>query len=134
VQRFVAPGFAAGAVTTTSDRLELLESLKPVAACLHITAEKVAHQGIHGRVLLQRCLPGSRQQGIVDDEGEVCYSGRLHGSRGARAVDGAGLTPELVEDCVYDCLLVAQAANERLSLLTADRTLLGYGDGVGWVG
>jgi len=34
----------------------------------------------------------------------------------------------------FDRLLVAQAARERLSLLTADRTLLGYGDGVRWVG
>lgn len=34
----------------------------------------------------------------------------------------------------FDRLLVAQAAHERLSLLTADRTLLGYGDGVRWVG
>jgi PIN domain nuclease of toxin-antitoxin system len=34
----------------------------------------------------------------------------------------------------FDRLLVAQAAEERLSLLTADRTLLGYGDGVRWVG
>lgn len=29
---------------------------------------------------------------------------------------------------------MAQAAQERLSLITADRTLLGYGDGVRWVG
>ena len=29
---------------------------------------------------------------------------------------------------------MAQAALERLSLITADRTLLGYGDGVRWVG
>jgi PIN domain nuclease of toxin-antitoxin system len=34
----------------------------------------------------------------------------------------------------FDRLLVAQAARERLTLLTADRTLLGYGDGVRWVG
>jgi PIN domain nuclease of toxin-antitoxin system len=34
----------------------------------------------------------------------------------------------------FDRLLVAQAAQERLSLITADRTLLGYGDGVRWVG
>ena len=34
----------------------------------------------------------------------------------------------------FDRLLVAQAARERLSLLTADRTLLGYGDVVRWVG
>jgi PIN domain nuclease of toxin-antitoxin system len=34
----------------------------------------------------------------------------------------------------FDRLLVAQAARERLSLLTADRTLLGYGDGVQWLG
>jgi PIN domain nuclease of toxin-antitoxin system len=34
----------------------------------------------------------------------------------------------------FDRLLVAQAAREQLSLLTADRTLLGYGDGVRWVG
>jgi len=34
----------------------------------------------------------------------------------------------------FDRLLVAQAAEERLNLLTADRTLLGYGDGVRWVG
>jgi len=34
----------------------------------------------------------------------------------------------------FDRLLVAQAAEERLSLLTADRTLIGYGDGVRWVG
>jgi PIN domain nuclease of toxin-antitoxin system len=34
----------------------------------------------------------------------------------------------------FDRLLVAQAARERLSLLTADRTLLGYGEGVRWVG
>jgi PIN domain nuclease of toxin-antitoxin system len=34
----------------------------------------------------------------------------------------------------FDRILVAQAAEERLSLLTADRTLLGYGDGVRWVG
>jgi PIN domain nuclease of toxin-antitoxin system len=33
----------------------------------------------------------------------------------------------------FDRLLVAQAAHERLCLLTADRTLLGYGDGVRWV-
>jgi PIN domain nuclease of toxin-antitoxin system len=32
----------------------------------------------------------------------------------------------------FDRLLVAQAAQERLSLITADRTLLG--DGVRWVG
>jgi PIN domain nuclease of toxin-antitoxin system len=38
------------------------------------------------------------------------------------------------EDCVFDRLLVVQAAREQLSLLTADRTLLGYGDGVRWVG
>lgn len=86
MERFAAPGFAAGAVTATSDRLELLESLKPAAACLHITAEKVAHQGIHGRVLLQRCLPGSLQQGIVDDEGEVGQLVRLNGSRAARVL------------------------------------------------
>jgi hypothetical protein len=29
---------------------------------------------------------------------------------------------------------MAAGAQERLSLLTADRTLLGYGDGVRWVG
>ena len=34
----------------------------------------------------------------------------------------------------FDRLLVAQASEEQLSLLTADRTLLGYGDGVRWVG
>jgi len=34
----------------------------------------------------------------------------------------------------FDRLLVAQAAEERLSLLTADRTLLGYGEVVRWVG
>jgi len=34
----------------------------------------------------------------------------------------------------FDRLLVAQAAQERLSLITADRTLLGYGDGVRLVG
>jgi PIN domain nuclease of toxin-antitoxin system len=34
----------------------------------------------------------------------------------------------------FDRLLVAQAAREQLTLLTADRTLLGYGDGVRWVG
>jgi PIN domain nuclease of toxin-antitoxin system len=34
----------------------------------------------------------------------------------------------------FDRLLVAQAAQERLSLITADRTLLGYGDRVHWVG
>jgi len=34
----------------------------------------------------------------------------------------------------FDRLLVAQAARERLTLLTADRTLLGYGNGVRWVG
>ncbi len=34
----------------------------------------------------------------------------------------------------FDRLLLAQAARERLSLLTADRTLLGYGEGVNWVG
>ena len=34
----------------------------------------------------------------------------------------------------FDRLLVAQAAQERLSLITTDRTLLGYGDGVRWVG
>lgn len=34
----------------------------------------------------------------------------------------------------FDRLLVAQAARERLTLLTADRTLLGYGDGVQWLG
>lgn len=34
----------------------------------------------------------------------------------------------------FDRLLVAQAAQERLSLLTADRTLLGYGETVHWVG
>jgi PIN domain nuclease of toxin-antitoxin system len=38
------------------------------------------------------------------------------------------------EDCVFVRLLVAQAAREKLSLLTTDRTLLGYGDGVRWVG
>jgi len=30
----------------------------------------------------------------------------------------------------FDRLLLVQAADERLSLLTVDRTLLGYGDGV----
>jgi len=34
----------------------------------------------------------------------------------------------------FDRLLVAQAAQERLSLLTADRTLLAYGEAVRWVG
>lgn len=34
----------------------------------------------------------------------------------------------------FDRLLVAQALRERLSLLSADRTLLGYGGGVRWVG
>jgi PIN domain nuclease of toxin-antitoxin system len=34
----------------------------------------------------------------------------------------------------FDRLLLAQAAQERLSLLTADRTLLGYGKRVRWVG
>ena len=34
----------------------------------------------------------------------------------------------------FDRLLVAQAAQERLGLLTADRTLVGYGKGVRWVG
>jgi len=34
----------------------------------------------------------------------------------------------------FDRLRVAQAAQERLSLLTADRILLVYGDGVHWVG
>jgi len=34
----------------------------------------------------------------------------------------------------FDRLLVAQAAEERLCLLTADRTLLGYGEGVRWAG
>jgi len=34
----------------------------------------------------------------------------------------------------FDRLLVAQAAQEGLSLLTADRTLQGYGEGVRWVG
>jgi PIN domain nuclease of toxin-antitoxin system len=34
----------------------------------------------------------------------------------------------------FDRLLVAQGARERLTLLTADRTLLGYGDGVQWMG
>ncbi|MFM9100268.1 MAG: type II toxin-antitoxin system VapC family toxin, partial [Cyanobium sp.] len=34
----------------------------------------------------------------------------------------------------FDRLLVAQAQRERLRLLTADRTLLGYGDGVQWAG
>ena len=34
----------------------------------------------------------------------------------------------------FDRLLVAQAAQERQNLITADRTLLGYGDGVRWVG
>jgi len=33
---------------------------------------------------------------------------------------------------LLDCLLVAQAFLERLSLVTADRTLQGYGDGVRW--
>jgi hypothetical protein len=31
-------------------------------------------------------------------------------------------------------LLVAQAGREGLSLLTVDRTLLGYGQAVRWVG
>jgi len=31
-------------------------------------------------------------------------------------------------------LLVAQAIREGLSLLTADRTLLGYGEAVRWAG
>lgn len=34
----------------------------------------------------------------------------------------------------FDRLLVAQASRERLTLLTVDRTLLGYGDWVRWVG
>jgi PIN domain nuclease of toxin-antitoxin system len=34
----------------------------------------------------------------------------------------------------FDRLLVAQAAQERLSLLTADRNLLGYGEAVSWAG
>lgn len=34
----------------------------------------------------------------------------------------------------FDRLLVTQAAQERLSLLTADRTLLSYGEVVRWVG
>jgi PIN domain nuclease of toxin-antitoxin system len=34
----------------------------------------------------------------------------------------------------FDRLLVAQSAQERLGLLTADRILLGYGDSVQWVG
>jgi len=34
----------------------------------------------------------------------------------------------------FDRLLVVQASQERLTLLTADRTLLGYGDWVRWVG
>jgi PIN domain nuclease of toxin-antitoxin system len=34
----------------------------------------------------------------------------------------------------FDRLLVAQAAQERLGLLTADRTLVGYGETVRWVG
>jgi len=34
----------------------------------------------------------------------------------------------------FDRLLVAQATREQLVLLTADRTLVGYGKGVRWVG
>lgn len=34
----------------------------------------------------------------------------------------------------FDRLLVAQAIREGLSLLTADRTLLGYGEAVRWAG
>jgi PIN domain nuclease of toxin-antitoxin system len=34
----------------------------------------------------------------------------------------------------FDRLLVAQAAQERLGLLTADRTLVGYGEPVRWAG
>ena len=34
----------------------------------------------------------------------------------------------------FDRLLVAQAAQERLGLLTADRTLVGYGETVRWAG
>lgn len=34
----------------------------------------------------------------------------------------------------FDRLLVAQATREGLRLLTADRTLLGYGEAVRWVG
>lgn len=34
----------------------------------------------------------------------------------------------------FDRLLVVQARHEQLNLLTADRTLCGYGDGVRWVG
>jgi PIN domain nuclease of toxin-antitoxin system len=34
----------------------------------------------------------------------------------------------------FDRLLVAQAAQERLGLLTADQTLVGYGETVRWAG
>jgi PIN domain nuclease of toxin-antitoxin system len=34
----------------------------------------------------------------------------------------------------FDRLLVAQALQERLNLLTTDRTLLGYGEVVQWAG
>jgi PIN domain nuclease of toxin-antitoxin system len=34
----------------------------------------------------------------------------------------------------FDRLLVVQARHEQLNLLTADRMLCGYGDGVRWVG
>jgi PIN domain nuclease of toxin-antitoxin system len=34
----------------------------------------------------------------------------------------------------FDCLLVAQALQEHLRLLTTDKTLLGYGEAVEWAG
>lgn len=34
----------------------------------------------------------------------------------------------------FDRLLVAHATRERLGLLTADRTLVGYGETVRWAG
>ena len=40
----------------------------------------------------------------------------------------------LVDVWPFDRLLVTQAAQERLSLLTTDRTLLAYSEVVRWVG
>ena len=93
MQRIAAPGLIAGAAGAGGNLLKASESLQAPAFRIHIALEKVAHEGIHGGVLLQGSFTRLLQQGVVDGEGEVGRVIKLRGSRGARANNQQGNYP-----------------------------------------
>ena len=94
MESIAAPGLIAGAVGAAGNLLKASESLQAPAFRIHIALEKVAHQSIHGSVLLQ---------GVVDGEGEVGRVIKLRGSRGARANNQQGNYPASSQQAVSGC-------------------------------